>query len=144
MVGFGWRSCLRIHGGGKVNVVGPIWVYEHEKWFLQMIKTVFGSKSAMRQILSLKKTVYNSWSEYSKLMHLPFMQLKLFWRHIGKLTKNSLLDIAKKSTKEGQDEASKIKKEVNTYPLQGPLDNASSHPDVFRNVQRSQRQILRM
>ena len=83
--------------------------------------------------LSLEKTVYNSWSEYSKLMRMPFSQLELFWGRLDKQTKNSLLHNAKKSTKKGKDEASKIKEEVNTYPLQGPMGQLLGAPNVFRN-----------
>ena len=85
-----------------------------------MVETVFGPKSDMGEILSLEKTVYNSWSEYSKLMHMPVRQLKLFWGHLDRQTKNSLIHTATKSTKKGQDEANKIRAEVNTYPLKGP------------------------
>ena len=45
---------------------------EHEKWFAVMAKQIFGTASTMRSVLTLKKTVYNSWAEYGELMNLPF------------------------------------------------------------------------
>ena len=93
---------------------------EHQKWYEAMISALFKSKNEMRRVLSLK-TVYNSRSEYSMLMNLPFGQLKVFWSYLDDSSRSMLLKSAKDSTKQGTDAWHRIRDDVNAYPVTGPL-----------------------
>ena len=75
----------------------------------------------MRRLLCLKKTAYNSWSEYSRIMHMPFQQLKVFWHYLDKASRDMLLKSAKASTQVGTKEWERLKNTVNTYKPTGPM-----------------------
>ena len=98
------------------------WVnIEHQKWFEGMIVKLFGTRSEMRRVLSLKKPKYNSWSEYSRLMHMQFSELKVFWKYIDTEAKQVLIRSAKSSTEKGTQEWLRVKKTVNDYDVKGPM-----------------------
>ena len=94
---------------------------EHQKWYENMVSALFQSKNEMRRQLSLKKTVYNSWSEYSRLMNLPFGQLKVYWRYLDDTSRNMLLKSAEASSREGTKEWNRIRDTVNSYEPTGPM-----------------------
>ena len=94
---------------------------EHQKWFEIMVSNLFKSKAEMRRLLALKKTAYNSWSEYSRMMNMPFGQLKVFWRYLDSAGKKMLVDSAKASTTEGTKEWERLRNTVNSYQPTGPL-----------------------
>ena len=80
----------------------------------------FGSKNEMRRLLSLKNA-YSSRTEYSRIAHMPFGQIKVFWqRHDGE-SKDMLLKSAKASTQVGAKEWGCIKNTVNTYKPTAPM-----------------------
>ena len=87
-----------------------------------------------------KKTVYNSRSEYSRLMNLPFGQLKIFWRYLDDSSKSMLLRSAEASTKEGTKEWNRIRDTVNSYEPTGPL--GSQDPLLPVNVKDLESKLL--
>lgn len=94
---------------------------EHQKWYENMVSALFQSKNEMRRLLSLGKTAYNSWSEYSRLTNLPFGQLKVFRRYLYDASKSMLLKSANASSKEGAKEWKRIRDTVNSYEPTSPL-----------------------
>ena len=105
-----------------------------------MISKIFGSKNEMRRVLSLKKTAYNSWSEYSRITHMPFGQLKVFWRYLDDASKNMLLTSARASTQVGTKEWQRLRDTVNAYDITGPL--GSQDPTLPINLKDLESKIL--
>ena len=98
------------------------WVrIEHDKWYEKMVKTVFGTKTEMRYVLSLKKTMYNAWSEYCRMMKLPFSECHNFWRLLDDDTKQTLIKHAEKHTLEGSEERRQLELTLAEYPHSGPM-----------------------
>ena len=98
------------------------WVrIEHDKWYEKMVKTVFGTKTEMRYVLSLKKTMYNAWSEYCRMMKLPFSECHNFWRLLDDGAKQTLIKHAKKHTLEGSEERRQLELALAEYPHSGPM-----------------------
>ena len=96
---------------------------EHQKWFETMVGKIFGSKNEMRRLLSLKKTAYNSWTEYSRITHMPFGQLKVFWHYLDETSKDMLPRSAKASTQVGAKEWQRLWGTANTYDVTGPMES---------------------
>ena len=80
-----------------------------------------GRNAERERVLSLKKPKYNSWSEYSRLMHMQFSELKVFWKYIDTEAKNVLIRSARSSTEKGTQEWHRVKKTVNDYDVKGPM-----------------------
>ena len=96
-------------------------IVEHDKWYRQMIKTVFGSKTEMRYVLSLKRTMYNAWPEYCRRMKLPFLEGRNFPRLLGEGAKETLINYAKQSTLSGNEERRELELTLAKYPHTGHM-----------------------
>ena len=117
------------------------WVnIEHQKWFEGMIVKLFGTRSEMRRVLSLEKPKYNSWSEYSRLMHMQFSELKVFWKYIDTEAKNVLIRSARSSTEKGTQEWHRVKKTVNDYDVKGPM--GSMDPTLPIDLEDLEKKVL--
>ena len=101
------------------------WVLiEHTKWFDKMVDDVFGSKTLMRHTLSLKQTMYNSWTSYAKAMKLSFQELRQFWRYLDDHSGNTFLKMSQKDTKEGRLLKRKIERKLAAYKTTGPIGSS--------------------
>ena len=47
---------------------------QHRHWFGTLVATLFGNKSIMRHVLTLKDAMYNCWSVYAKKMKLSLRE----------------------------------------------------------------------
>ena len=71
--------------------------------------------------MTLKKRVYNSYSEFSRLLGLTFAESGKFWKYVDDDTRTAICQSSEKSTIRGSKEWAIVKDRVDTYPLTGPL-----------------------
>ena len=72
--------------------------------------------------------VYNPYSEFARIMCLPFSETGKFWKYVDQDTREMLLQSADKPTLAGSTERKTLKDRLNSYPLVGPL--GSQHPKL--------------
>ena len=95
---------------------------EHQRWYEVMIKKIFGSKAIMRYELTLRPTMYNSFSAYARYLRLPFKQTSALWKHLDdSMKKNLFFPLADKGTKKGRKERANLERRLDVYEPTGPL-----------------------
>ena len=87
-----------------------------------MIRKIFGAKDIMRYELTLRPTMYNSFSAYAQYLRLPFKQTSVLWKYLdGPMKKNLFLPLANKGAKKGGKQRADLERRLDVCDPVGPL-----------------------